>query len=394
MAPLSVFADDTTFYKNNDIFFYNGSDLGDCSTTGNVVLTGSDNAEKIYNYLISTPLTKNNNQPLSKQQAAAFIGNFAAESGFDPKEVNSIGASGIAQWLGGRKDALYKMAADNNTTWDNLSLQLKYLTSELNGGESGIISDSEFQTSQSLDTLTNRVYVVFERAGSSDKSLPKRLANAAAYYSKFNNNSTPQTTDTSETNAAITNCGGEASAYVNNFAIYNQLDPQWKNNEFCGSDSSGKSCSTIGESGCGPSAMAMIITALTSQTITPSDTVSYANQLGNIYVPGAGSSFTIASKLADHWGLKTKKLSDNQSTIVTDINSSLRGGALIIVAGGGPSPFTSGGHFIVIRGVKEDNKWMIADSNGQAGIRNSSKEWDPNQIIPYATLGSIYAISK
>ena len=62
--------------------------------------TGSmfDNAKVIWGYLL--------NKGYNSKAIAAIIGNFVQESGLNPYAVNSIGATGLAQWLGGRKKTL------------------------------------------------------------------------------------------------------------------------------------------------------------------------------------------------------------------------------------------------------------------------------------------------
>ena len=74
------------------------SDFG----TSNVPAGGSD-AEIAFKFLINNGLTAN--------QAAGIVGNLMAETGggtFDlnPTALNSIGAYGIVQWMGGRKSSL------------------------------------------------------------------------------------------------------------------------------------------------------------------------------------------------------------------------------------------------------------------------------------------------
>ena len=71
---------------------------------------------------------------LTADQAAGIVGNLMKESGgntlkLDPKITNGIGAYGIAQWLGNRKDKLMGMPKH-----DTIQVQLDFLWSELNGG--------------------------------------------------------------------------------------------------------------------------------------------------------------------------------------------------------------------------------------------------------------------
>lgn len=114
VTPLQVFADyDQDFYSGNDILFYNPDD-GACSTSGSSSssgtsapgsLSGANNEEKIWNYLISAGFT-----PV---QAAGMMGNMETESGGTwAPTVNEFSAAfpgkgyGIVQWTGTRRDQI------------------------------------------------------------------------------------------------------------------------------------------------------------------------------------------------------------------------------------------------------------------------------------------------
>lgn len=66
---------------------------------------------------------------LSPAASVGILANIQGECGFNIGAVNSIGASGMCQWLGGRKEAMIKMAGPNWKT--NLTGQCQYLWSEL-----------------------------------------------------------------------------------------------------------------------------------------------------------------------------------------------------------------------------------------------------------------------
>lgn len=113
ITSLSVFAVsnyDPSFFGKNDILFYNPTDVGCASGGGTVTqLSGSDNRQKIWNYLTA--------RGLSPEQAAGVMGNIQSESGstFSPTiqefgQVFGKGGYGIVQWTnssalpGGRRD--------------------------------------------------------------------------------------------------------------------------------------------------------------------------------------------------------------------------------------------------------------------------------------------------
>ncbi|HVQ45003.1 MAG TPA: phage tail tip lysozyme [Candidatus Saccharimonadia bacterium] len=98
----------------NDSIYYVENDA-DCnalaSGTGLGTLAGADNRQKIWNWLRS--------KSLSAEQAAGVIGNMFAESGFNParNQGSVLGAHawGLAQWDGGRRDALLRLVRADTT---------------------------------------------------------------------------------------------------------------------------------------------------------------------------------------------------------------------------------------------------------------------------------------
>ncbi|TIT96541.1 MAG: hypothetical protein E5W43_21560 [Mesorhizobium sp.] len=58
------------------------------------------------------------------------------EAAGGPSTVNSIGASGVAQWLGSRKARLMAFAKARGKDWNDADTQYQFVLSELNGPES------------------------------------------------------------------------------------------------------------------------------------------------------------------------------------------------------------------------------------------------------------------
>lgn len=98
--PLDVSANQ--FYSSNDILFSDNSEA--TCEAGEIVLSGKDNRQKIYNFLV--------NKGLNSQQAAGVLGNIQHESGYSPTRHEQShsdfnkGGYGIAQWTFGRRDNL------------------------------------------------------------------------------------------------------------------------------------------------------------------------------------------------------------------------------------------------------------------------------------------------
>lgn len=92
---------------------------------GNVGSVGLSGSEKSRVKELAAAIRKID--PLAtKAGIAAILGNWAFESGLNPGIQNSIGASGLGQWLGGRKTALMNYARRHHTSWKNAGTQLDF----------------------------------------------------------------------------------------------------------------------------------------------------------------------------------------------------------------------------------------------------------------------------
>jgi hypothetical protein len=383
-ATTALAAIDEGFFSRNDILF---TDPNGCQITdqnGNIATQGTDVAEKVFRFLTTTTFKGFGNKAFNALQAAGALGNFQQESTMNPKAIQPNGdGHGLAQWSGDRRTELYAFAASQTPpqNWSDLELQLKMIKKELDGSYGSELITAGFP---GVTEPANASYIfqkVYEKAGTPAQE--NRNKAAIAYYEQFKKlapATTPGAT-TESSSACVPSTANVTDFTDDSFAIYNQYDPRWAKKPF--------GTSTIGEAGCGPSAMAMIITALTGTAVTPIETVAFANTQ-NVYIPGQGSDHKVARVLAEHWNLKAA----NIEATVTAVNAVLQAGGLVITSGSGATPFTSGGHYIVIRGVTDSGKWMIADSNGQAGLANSNKEWVPQYILDIANKGNVVAITK
>jgi hypothetical protein len=139
---------------------------------------------------------------------------------------------------------------------------------------------------------------------------------------------------------------------------------------------------TIGISGCGPTSMAIVISTFTGKEVTPAETSDWSYQNGYLVQgydngsPYAMSSHSLIPALAEEYGLNCTGISKNSYT-ADKIYKALSEGKLI-VATMGPGQFTSGGHFIVLSGVTEDGKILVADC---ASKQRTNQEWDIQTII-------------
>lgn len=154
--------------------------------------------------------------------------------------------------------------------------------------------------------------------------------------------------------------------------IYYQGDEPWGSLPYgnCGG-------TTIAEAGCGPSSLAMIITALSGKKVTPDEIAKKAADRG-YRVCGSGSAHAMTD-IAKDYGLTVKNYGRPS---IADINKALKNGVMFQVAGTGPVPLSGIGHVIGIRGITDDGKWLIFDS-AHKGQGTNEREWDPMEIYPY-----------
>lgn len=376
------FTTDALTAINNGYGWYdpNFGGCGTASTGGTTVtsLVGNDRVQQAYNFFVSMGLTN--------FQSAGIIGNLIQESGVNPNSRQAGGpGTGIAQWSNpGRWNDLVSWVSDPKSFPDHQShnafdmyAQLMFLWHEMKDVPPWNKTLPDIKATQTVEMATQVFESDFEKAGI--PNMPQRIKNARGVLQQYGGGLAATNPSTGE---AVSDCPATATGgqtqFVDGFAVYNQCDPAWANAPY----GSSKVC----PSGCGPSAMAMAITALTGQRVTPDQTAAYAGSQG-MYQPGVGSSWSIAPVVAKHWGLKATYVGRD----VTRITQALQSGAIIVGAGAGPLPFTAGGHYIAIRAVTANGKWLIGDS---AHRNTSSQQWDPASLVSSMGDGSIFAISK
>ncbi len=149
---------------------------------------------------------------------------------------------------------------------------------------------------------------------------------------------------------------------------FNQLDKNYADKPY-GTDN-------IGGYGCGPTAMAIVISSLTDKTVDPVLMAQWSYENG-YWCKGSGSYHSLIPEAAKAWGLSVKgcKASEEQKIV-----NALSSGKLV-VAIMSRGHFTKSGHFIVLRGVK-DGKILVADPVSRY---RSEQLWDSSIIIDEAS---------
>ena len=398
LVPGNVHAIGPADYPLQIIDFYSrkacqGGETG----TGSATLVGNDNAERIWNFLVGNDGNLKEADRLTPEQAAGVMGNIEAESNFDPgvEEATPRASKGygIIQWTFERRTSLERAAQQAGVPSSDLGFQLNYLFKELNDRPTNRSEYRQFQNEwkmlqgqKSIEDALVAFHHEVEISHLMDTPNPRqavidaRLKNALNAYESFKAN----TPSGNPAGGGASGCGGSASEFsADGFVVYDQCDPRWANNVY------GDSNACV--SGCGPAAMAAAITALTKKAVTPKETVAYADQQ-NLLANG-GSKWNLPAVVGQKWDLNTKQI----PATVEEINKVLRAGGLVIMAGKGAAPFTSGGHYILVRGVTADGKWKISDSNGKVGQANSQKDWDAQSVLDKSIangIGSIYSLTN
>lgn len=136
---------------------------------------GGDRGQYAYKKLVSMGYT-----PV---QAAGIVGNLLQENAeMDPSLSNSIGATGIAQWLGSRLEALKRFAAMKGTAWNDFDTQLEFIDYEMKGSES--YAYSKLKEARTPEEAAYAVRKHYERPGGHEANDPARMGNARAIYDK------------------------------------------------------------------------------------------------------------------------------------------------------------------------------------------------------------------
>lgn len=143
-----------------------------------------------------------------------------------------------------------------------------------------------------------------------------------------------------------------AIEYANGMAYFSQRDPRWASKPYAAKGEN----STIEQAACGPTSMAMIISSLTGQYVSPEDTVNWS--MSNGYkVAGSGTSWGYFNPQAQQYGFSMTASSPN----VNAAKEALSQRKPMIFSGRGAAPFTRGGHFIVGAGLTPDGKILVND---------------------------------
>lgn len=131
---------------------------------------------------------------------------------------------------------------------------------------------------------------------------------------------------------------------------------------------------TIATSGCGPTAMAMVLSSF-DKDVDPVTAANYSMSHG-FYANGQGTSWDYFDSIAKEYGIKSQVI----GTTARSIKKALSNGDKLIVSMA-PGHFTKNGHFIVLSGITDDGKVFVSDPGSR---ERSNQTWDVKLIADEA----------
>ena len=155
---------------------------------------------------------------------------------------------------------------------------------------------------------------------------------------------------------------------VTDVVYFNQLDQQYANKPY-GTDN-------IGGYGCGSTSMSIVVSSLTDDIVDPVEMAEWAYKNGG-WCSKSGSYHSLIPNAAKAWGLPVEGCTASEPQRILDA----LGSGKLVVAIMTKGHFTSGGHFIVLRGVK-GGQILVADP---ASYKRSEKSWDLSIILNEAS---------
>lgn len=187
---------------------------------------------------------------------------------------------------------------------------------------------------------------------------------------------------------SISNCTSHADDYPQYF----QND--YENSDHENSDQNWSSIpygkSTVSNAGCGPTSMAMLTTVATGKDVYPQDIIDITSGYGS-YTWTADPA--IYDKLVgEKYGFEVEQVNvmGGYDDYIEKMRDYLKKGYMLHISGAGTDPYTSGGHYVGIFKINDDNETvLVADSWKQHG---GNKEMTLHDVAYHGIHGSISAI--
>lgn len=293
------------------------------------------------------------------------------------------GGYGLIQWTSSaRKSGLYRYRVDKGVDINDADMQINYLLGELSGkgdassyttrrtrgyikSEGIIATHDDWANATSVDDATLQYMRFFESPGSKS-SLPKRQAAAQKYYDMFHGKEKPEV-------------GGEGwTTQGVSCPRYYQSNQPWSNYPYKYKDGG-----TISSGGCGACALAMAVSGLTKQEVTPLEIVQYLNSIGTDTVNNGAKS---AQAVANKYGLTYSQISRSNKAA---IDQALDEGKCLIFSIKANGIYTGNGHFIMCYGRNQDNYFVL--ESGRYYVQDRGYAF--NQVFTQGNQG-VFVLGK
>ena len=160
-----------------------------------------------------------------------------------------------------------------------------------------------------------------------------------------------------------------------NGAYFSQKDSRWSGTQLAKG-------SSMGEAGCGPTAIANVVTDLTGEKVLPTEAAKFAQANGYID-PEKGTNSNLFGDFAISKGVKVNQTTPDMS----NIRSQLAMGNKVILRGEQGKNYTDAGHYIIADGIDSKGNISVKDPLGK-GRSGSFSEADLKKGLTNAFVAS------
>jgi hypothetical protein len=242
-------------------------------------------------------------------------------------------------WQGASYDNLKSQAEEFSSTY------LSSVKGQMDAFISAIDAYTEYkQIKSNLNTAKSNLSVA--NSNNDNSAISTYNAQVSSYTDSLNSKKTEINNLLSQVTGVVLEGASSTSGSSGEFVNYYQYNY-----------SEDYSQGTIATSGCGPTALAMVLTYLTGDEITPVETAALGN---GTYTCSEGTYWSYFGDISAKYGVSCTQESVTKENIINDLSS---GKTLIMSMG--PGTFTKSGHFIVLRGIDSDGKIIVADPNSE-----------------------------
>ena len=176
--------------------------------------------------------------------------------------------------------------------------------------------------------------------------------------------------------------GNSCGIDTSNFKFYYQTD--YPDVAFCGLNSV-SGCrndggqNTICTSGCGVTAYAMLVANLSDDTsFSPIEANNEATATSTCDSEGSRGTLFTSTLVNYHEGFTATRLTYDNTGVEKALDT-IRAGGMVVANVQENSPFTDGGHWIIIRAIDEDGKVLVADPN--SSDRSTNESYDLSDLV-------------